>query len=233
MSLVALLGLSFLMGLKHAMDADHVVTISVVVAEKKTLRHSSLVGVSWALGHSVMIGIAVLVVGLWKIGFADSFIRVVDMAVAMIMIGLGVKVFRQTYKQHQDSPSLHEQEPQGKPREKDVAAGASAGQQRIAVYVKPFCIGLVHGLAGSAALQLLLAATLDGLEQMILYLVVFGAGTIGGMLICTLLLSMPMIFSLRWHAFHHHIQQGIGVLSVVFGLVLLAEVGNGWLQGIL
>ncbi len=90
--------------------------------------------------------------------------------------------------------------------------------------VRPFLVGLVHGLAGSAAVALLVLATIRGTFEALVYLFVFGLGTIAGMMAVTMLLAAPALYAgARVTRFQSGIRLAAGALSITFGLLLARE----------
>ncbi|MBX9929448.1 MAG: hypothetical protein K2X99_11095 [Gemmatimonadaceae bacterium] len=198
----ALLG--FLLGLRHATDADHVVAVTAIVARERSLARAARIGVWWGLGHTL----TVLVLGGAIIGFRLTMPPRLGLAlefgVALMLIVIGFSTLR---------PSA-------------AAAPTDAPDRR------PFLVGTMHGLAGSAAVAVLVLATIQDPWWAIVYLLVFGVGTIAGMLLVTVLIAAP---SLWLGARVERMQLGLrlvaGALSVVFGLLLARELTQAGLFG--
>ena len=195
---VAMLG--FLLGLRHATDADHVVAVTNIVAQVPSLRRAAWIGALWGIGHSLTL----LVVGGGMVAFRWVLSPRVglglEFGVAMMLILLGFNNLRQD--QHADHTHLPTQ-----------------GSWR------PLLIGVVHGLAGSAAIALLVLATISESTWALAYLAIFGLGTIAGMMMVTTLLAAPALyFSAHVLRFQQRIRLAAGSLSVVFGLVLAYEI---------
>lgn len=192
--------LGFLLGLRHATDADHVVAVTAIVARERTLRRAAWIGVLWGVGHSL----TVLVVG----GILISFRLVIpprlglllEFGVALMLIGLGFSNLRGG-----TTPEAH-----GHTHEFDRR--------------RPLLIGTVHGLAGSAAVAILVLAAIPQTLWAFAYLAVFGIGTIAGMMLVTVMLAAPAMYaSERVSQLHVGIRLAAGALSLGFGLLLARE----------
>ncbi|MEA3246041.1 MAG: high-affinity nickel-transport family protein [Gemmatimonadota bacterium] len=196
----ALLG--FLLGLKHATDADHVVAVTTIVSRERSFGRAARIGALWGLGHSVTviaIGGALVVLRLAmppRVGLGLEFV------VALMLILLGFT-------------NLRDERTRSTPGE-DLPRGAAW---------RPLAVGIIHGLAGSAAVALLVLAAIPETAWALAYLVVFCAGTVGGMVVVTWLLAAPAVYAARHVVrFQRGIRLAAGMLSLVFGIVLAREV---------
>ncbi len=167
-----LLGLA--LGLRHATDPDHVVAMGTIVTRDPHLRRAIGTGVFWGVGHTV----TVLFVGILMLAFGvrvpESVVSVMDLAVAAMLVVLGVIALRTRSVVRQGAPRL--------------------GERILVSPLRPLVVGIVHGLAGSAAMTLVALATIHDERGALLYLALFGAGTVLGMVGITTLLAL----SLRW-----------------------------------
>ncbi|MBM4192856.1 MAG: high-affinity nickel-transport family protein [Gemmatimonadetes bacterium] len=195
--------LGFLLGLKHATDADHVVAVTAIVAREKSFARAARVGAAWGLGHSM----TVLLVGGALVGFRVAIPSRLGLGleflVALVLIGLGFSNLRKT----------------------DAAPAPTSADDR-----RAFTVGVVHGLAGSAAVVVLVLAAISDPVWAIAYLAVFGIGTVAGMTLVTALIAAPMQVVQRAREGPDagtrvvRVQRGIrlaaGVLSIAMGVVL-------------
>ncbi len=198
-----LLGLGFVLGLKHALESDHILAVSTVVTENRGVIHTSLVGTFWGIGHTVsLLSVAVLVLA-FEVTLSVRFAVLAESLVAVMLIFLGVDLLRKVSIAGISTGSLR-------------SAHASTRGVR-----KPFLIGLVHGLAGSAALMLIVVATMPSTLHGLVYVAVFGLGTIGGMCAMSVLMGIPLVLGgQRFEAFGENIKIVAGLLSIGFGIVL-------------
>jgi hypothetical protein len=231
---LALLGTGFVFGLKHALDADHLAAVSTIVSERKSWLSSSLVGGLWGIGHTTSLLLAGVVVLFLKIPISERVESGLELGVGLMLIGLGlnalVKLARggklhlhqHTHGGHTHvHPHLHDKTAAKKHTSSDESHhGYKIGQ-------RPLWVGMVHGLAGSAALMLLVLSTIQSPLVGFLYIAVFGVGSIGGMMLMSSLLSLP--FHLTAHRFttiNLLARVLAGLFSIGFGGLLLWE--KGW-----
>lgn len=187
--------LGALLGLRHATDADHVVAVTAIVARERRLSRAAWVGALWGIGHTLTL----LVVG----GAIVAFRLVIpprvglglEFGVAMMLILLGFANLRANARTPSEKPAI-----------------------------RPFLVGLVHGLAGSAAVALLVLATIRTTAAALAYLLVFGLGTVIGMVVVTVLFAAPAMYvGARVTRLRTGIRFAAGALSIAFGLLLARE----------
>ncbi len=215
--------LGLLLGVSHALDADHMVAVGTLAAETESLKRSSILGVFWGLGHTAMLAlIGGLVLSLkWRI--SEALATGMEVLVAGMIIGLGaLLIWRATQPltlhththSHDDSTHTHPH----------VHVKDHVVHEHHHVWSscrKAFLVGVVHGLAGSAALTLVVMTTMPTTFLGIVYLVVFGAGTIAGMFVMSTVISVPFILmSQRTTAWQSQIKMCAGVFAIGFGSVL-------------
>jgi high-affinity nickel-transport protein len=189
---------ALLLGMRHATDPDHIVAVSTIVAREKSIWRSSRIGALWGLGHTLTIFLVGGAIILFKLEFTPRLGLSMEFAVAVMLVVLGVlNLTGGVPHKHR-----HETEPaQGKWR--------------------PFLIGIVHGMAGSAAATLLILPLIDDPRWAALYLVVFGLGTIAGMTMITVAIAAPSVYAAqRVQGLQRGIRLVSGAVSLVFGLYL-------------
>lgn len=240
-----LLGLLF--GVQHATDADHVIAVATIVARTRRFGAGALVGAFWGVGHSVTI----TAVGLAIIGFSVTvtprMTLSLELVVALMLILLGalrvVWVFRDSdpipvshlgeAHPHEPGPALHihahahgdavHRHPHAHPPARLLRALQTVGPGQA---LRSALVGLVHGLAGSATVALLVLSTIRSTGAAVGYLVLFGFGTILGMTAITGLLSLPFtIRGPRMERGRRALALATGALSLAFGLYLAFEIG--------
>ncbi len=193
--LLSLLGVGFLLGLRHALDTDHLAAVSTVLAERPSLLASGAVGLSWGIGHTftlLFVGSIVLISGLH---IPDEFELIAESGVGILLIVLGASLALKLYRErwhvhrhrHDGAPHVHLHSHQ---RQHD-----HGHRHWMEESIRPLCIGMVHGLAGSAALMLMILSATKELGTGILSIVVFGLGSIIGMMVVGLTISVPVIYS--------------------------------------
>lgn len=205
----ALLGLGLFLGLRHAMDPDHVVAVAAITARTRNVLAAAWIGIVWGLGHTLtlfVVGAAIIVFNLVvppRVGLS------LELAVALALVVVGLL-----------NINAHR-------KKKD--AGAESGS-RLPAW-RAFLVGLVHGLAGSAAVALLVLATVRDAWWSCAYLLIFGLGTLIGMTLVTTAFASPLtLASNRWSGFGRGARLVTGALSVVFGAWLIYQIG--WRDGL-
>ncbi|HTV18239.1 MAG TPA: high-affinity nickel-transport family protein [Polyangiaceae bacterium] len=202
----AILGLGFMLGLRHATDADHVVAVSTIVSRSKTLRSAVLIGALWGLGHTLTILLVGGAIVVFHVVVPPGVDTVLELCVATMLIVLGgLNVFGALLQQHAAKHADHR----------------APAQPEARLSLRPLFVGIVHGLAGSAAIALLVLATIESVAGALLYLGLFGVGTIVGMALLTFLVVVPVAAaSRRFVSLERYLAGFTGVASVAFGALL-------------
>ncbi|MEO7037784.1 MAG: sulfite exporter TauE/SafE family protein [Polyangiaceae bacterium] len=215
MTLGPVLALGFFLGMRHATDADHVVAVSTIVSRTRTLRAAAPIGILWGIGHTLtilLVGAAIILFGVvipTRLGLGMEF------CVAVMLILLGGLNLRNAFRPA-PAPAQHEHH------------GHSHAHAHAAAHlsVRPLFVGIVHGLAGSAAVALLVLGTIHEPFWALGYLAVFGVGTIAGMLLITLAMAMPIAASTRrFERAQLVLAIATGLASVAFGTFLVYDLG--------
>ena len=223
-SVTAALGLGFLLGVRHALDADHVAAVTAMVSRQHGLARSCLLGTFWGAGHtSALLVAGALVLGL-KLTISPDVERGLEQAVAAVLVLLGGHVALTALAAftihghahvHADGVAHHH-------RHVHVAGAPEhdhPGLLRIGG--RPFLIGMVHGLAGSAGLMLLVLGAMPTVAGGLLYVLVFGVGSTAGMLLLSGLISVPFaMLAVRSVRAQAMLQVLAGLASLVLGVVL-------------
>lgn len=213
--MLATLGLGFALGLKHATEADHLAAVSTIVSERRSLWESATIGLLWGIGHtSSLLTAGVLVLGLGVV-IPENVANALELVVALMIVFLGMRLLRMHVHTHTHSGKahvhLHFQNERHPANEHSGMAGW-----------RPVLVGIVHGLAGSAALTLLVLSQIahnGGVALGFAYLVIFGMGSIGGMLIMSTMIGLPFCLGVRFfEKSYHPLRLVIGILSTSFGV---------------
>jgi len=216
-SLPAALGIGFLLGLRHATDADHIAAVATFVSRDRGLLRSCLVGTFWGAGHTAALLTAGLATIIFKITISPAVEKTLEIVVAMVLIVLGVHVLLRVLapvRQHRH----------GQTNSGTLDGDADVHQHRhvLTFGSRPFLIGLLHGLAGSAALTLLVLATISSPLASVLYIVVFGIGSTAGMLAVSGLIALPFLLTAgRVDRLNTLIRATAGASSVILGVWLV------------
>lgn len=234
---LAALTLGLLLGLKHATDADHVVAVATVVSEYRNAWRGLWVGASWGLGHTTPLLILGLAILLLKGAAAQRYEQVApvfEFGVGIMLVLLGLQVFwnlrRRPMHLHEhlkeDKPHvhIHSHAPSGEHEEESPHGFFHFGKPFFRL--KSFLIGIVHSLAGSAAVMLVVLSTkaVTSLWLGLSYILLFGVGTILAMSFLTLLLGIPFAVTGRFQRLNTTVAGIAGVASILFGAFLMYEV---------
>jgi high-affinity nickel-transport protein len=237
--------LGFVLGLQHATDADHLVAVATIVSRERRFTDGALVGALWGLGHMTTLTLAGALVVALNVRLAPAVGAGLELAVAAMLVLLGVLRLRdaargrggvdrahlaadhdhggaETVHSHphahgghvHDHPHVHPSRP----------LLAAFGHGRTALAARALAVGAVHGMAGSAAVSLLVLATLHTTASAVAYLVVFGLGTIAGMTALTAAMAYPVSLALRLRRARAALAVGAGLGSIAFGLVYAVRV---------
>jgi high-affinity nickel-transport protein len=231
-SFVGIVLLGLFLGMRHSTDPDHVVAVSTIVSRERSVRHAALIGVLWGVGHTLtisLVGSAIILFGLVippRIGLSMEF------SVALMLILLGVLNLTGVLRwlSEKFTPASQLMEKSAAPSEATEAAGSPVHRAigRFGLYqlLRPLVVGLVHGLAGSAAVALLVLSTIRSPLWAIAYLIVFGVGTIAGMMLMTTVIALPIAYTgNRFTRAGNYLGVFSGVVSTAFGMFLVYQIG--------
>lgn len=226
-TLLTTLALGFALGIKHALDADHVVAVSTIVSQYRNPLKAALVGVFWGVGHTTTL----LLVGVAVIGF--EFVIPAQLALSMeflvgvVLFVLGVQILWQYFPRkkhahiHDHGGQIHTHEHLHGSKEDGEEIQHHAPRQHRSLF-----LGMIHGLAGSAALMLLVLSTIQSPLEGVVYILIFGIGSILGMMVISALVGLPFAWSARRFAsLNHSIRFAAGALSTALGIFLMADIG--------
>lgn len=228
-SAAAILGFGFLLGLKHATEADHLAAVSTIVTERRSLWSSALVGGLWGLGHTISLTLAGIFVLVLNFEISERAETALEFCVGIMLTLLGLNVLKKLvrgghlhFHAHEHGqrahvhPHIHEADHVDEPH---THHGFRAGPRSL-------LIGMVHGMAGSAALMLLVIPTIESKALGLLYIIVFGIGSIGGMMLMSFLVGLPFtLTALRFNRLNGLLQGAAGMVSIGLGLLIVYEKG--------
>jgi len=258
-SFLSIIAVGFFLGMRHATDPDHVIAVTTIVSRQRNLLRAALTGIVWGIGHTLTIFVVGSAIILFDVVIPARIGLSMEFSVGLMLIVLGamnIASFMRTARTiapaaqesdvvhshphvhgdfvhshaHGHAPETHSHSHQTPLTWLDRIFG------RIGLYqqLRPLVIGIVHGLAGSAAVALLILTTIRNPYWAMVYLLVFGAGTVGGMMLITMSIASAFkFFGGRNEKFSHWLGFASGLLSLAFGLFLAYQIGfaNGLFSG--
>lgn len=234
--LLTILGLSFLLGVRHATDADHIVAITTIITrQKKGILSTALIGILWGLGHSITVTLVAIPIILYSVTVPPGLGLFLELIVGLMLIVLGVLNLSgiSLRVSHSLTPAtIHKHTHEDKKGKKHshihlhavIPLRERLHHPGLFQAVRPLVVGLVHGLAGSAAIALLILSTIHNPALSVFYLFVFHTGIIAGMVIITLGIGTSLIMLKRKSAaLNHYLIIISGMFSILFGLYLMYQ----------
>lgn len=212
------LALGFVSGFKHAFEPDHVIALSTLFQNTNSFKRAVKTGLSWGAGHTTMLVLGVLVVGVLRIEVLEEQLTFFEIPVAILLLCLGSWALYSVFKQFHELQD-HEHDGISHFHIGSHKHPHSFGLNRTGW--QGYIVGLIHGLAGSGALLLLVASTLPSLSISILYALIFGVGSILGMGLVSYALAIPFRASQKRPFIHNSLVGLSGILSIVLGLIIL------------
>jgi ABC-type nickel/cobalt efflux system permease component RcnA len=228
LSTLAVLGIGLVFGLKHATEVDHVVAVSTIVSQHKNVLHSALVGALWGAGHTASLLIIAVIVLSLRIAIPERVSGWLELGVAVMIVGLGISALRRALRKNA-SVHVHQHSHDGlshthvhfhENQTRHALASHTHHSHAVArLGWKPALIGMMHGLAGSGALTLLVLTQISSSLIGFFYIATFGVGSIVGMLLMSALIGLPFaLTSRKLTHLHQGIQTLAAILSIGFGI---------------
>ena len=226
-SLLAVAGISLLLGFRHAFEPDHLAAVSTLATRQGSLLAACRLALAWALGHTASVGAVVGLIMVGGLHLPARFSPAADFLVALLLVGLGGSVL---WRYARGRWHLHAHAHEGAPHPHLHLHSHAHGASHVHTHApadarRSLGFGVLHGLAGSAAILLLLVAAAPTRTAQLTYFLAFGVGTAVGMLLvsCTLagVVRVASQRSAHWATLLH---VGAAVASVAVGLMLAGHV---------
>ena len=229
----AILGLGFLLGMQHALEADHVAAVSSIAARRDNVADIVKHGLTWGLGHTLTLFVfagAALALGQ---AISDNLSRPIETAVGVMLVGLGAHVLwrlgrdRVHFHRHRHGDGtvhLHAHSHAGEISGRSVPHRRAAHEHAHGFRWRTLLVGLMHGMAGSAALLVLAVSQAKSVAIGLFYVALFGIGSMIGMAALSSLIALPLAISARWlTSANRGLQGAVGVVTIVVGVMTIIE----------
>jgi hypothetical protein len=256
-ALLAIIALGFFLGMRHATDPDHVVAVTTIVSRERTLLHATLIGALWGIGHTLTILAVGSAIILFKLTIPPRLGLSMELCVGLMLVLLGILNLTGALRRAMEWLTVrrlgsgahshfllgrwmvHTHDENGEPVFMDslsILGWTPQWWKKLGLFhvLRPLVVGIVHGLAGSAAVALLVLTAISRPSWAIGYLLIFGLGTVAGMMLITAAIALPFAYSLQHFArLNRGLAYASGFVSVVFGLFLCYQTGfiNGLFTG--
>jgi high-affinity nickel permease len=245
---LSILAVGFFLGMRHATDPDHVIAVTTIVTNHSSRARAALIGGFWGVGHTVTIFVVGAGIILFNLVIPVRVGLSMELSVAVMLIVLGLMNVASFLRSVPDAsiavsvdaivhshphshgslvhthPHTHSHAHAGD----DVSIGwldGIFGRIGIYQYLRPFVVGIVHGLAGSAAVALLVLTTIRNVHWAIAYLLIFGVGTIAGMMLITMSIASAFTIAGRGRKkFSRRLALASGLLSLGFGVFVAYQI---------
>lgn len=243
-NLLSIVVIGFFLGMRHATDPDHVIAVSTIVTRQHSTRRAALIGMLWGLGHTATIFAVGTAIILFNIVIPSRLGLSMELSVGLMLILLGgwnlwdffraasssspAFHFEHSHSEHfhpgsyRQPLNLHPQASQQSIGSQSDRCLSKAGRYQ---FLRPLIVGIIHGLAGSAAIALLILVSIRNPAWGIAYLVVFGVGTILGMMLITLSIASTLRYAgSRFRRFNRNLAMASGLISVAFGVFIAYQI---------
>jgi len=242
-TLLSIVAIGFFLGMRHATDPDHVIAVTTIVSNQRNIGRAALVGAMWGLGHTVTIFIVGSAIILFNVVIPVRLGLAMELSVGCMLILLGIWnlcSFKDAVSHnaahahphthgdyvhnhpHKHDPESHPHSPEQTPLGRLDRTFGKLGLYQL---VRPLVVGVVHGLAGSAAVALLILASIHNSRWAIVYLLVFGVGTIAGMMLITMSIASTFRFvGDRVAGFSRRLGMASGFISLAFGFFVAYQI---------
>jgi ABC-type nickel/cobalt efflux system permease component RcnA len=227
--MISILVLGFLLGMRHALEADHLAAVATLASRSRSTRHATVLGVVWGFGHTVTLFLVCSAALFMDAVVPESMARWLEAAVGVMLVLLGLDLLRRMVRErihfhshsHNDGTvHFHAHSHAGAP----VPHPVKHEHEHVSDFpIRALYVGLIHGLAGSAALILLALGQVASPWVGLIYVGLFGLGSIVGMGVLTLVISLPLRSVRKFTSLYNGMQTTVGVATVVIGGVLVYQ----------
>lgn len=245
---LSILAVGFFLGMRHATDPDHVIAVTTIVSNQQNRMRAALIGAFWGVGHTVTIFVVGAGIILFNLVIPVRVGLSMELSVAVMLIILGLmnvagflrsmpagsvqapeegEILHSHLHSHGDHVHSHPHTHHSHAPDETPLGWFDRMFGRVSAYqyIRPFVVGTVHGLAGSAAVALLVLTTIRNVHWAIAYLLIFGVGTIAGMMLITMSIASAFTMVGRGREkFSRRLALASGLLSLGFGVFVAYQI---------
>jgi len=240
--MIEILLMGFLLGMRHAMESDHVAAVASLVTKSPSMRESIRLGSMWGLGHTLTLFLFGSVVMLVDHMIPERMALMLEFTVGIMLVILGIDVVRRFMRErvhfhahrHADGTLHFHAHAHSDEDAHAVSVHTDLGHEHVHAGrfpLRALLVGVMHGMAGSAAMIVLTLQTVQSFGMGMIYIALFGLGSIGGMAALSVAIMLPLRQSaMRYAGLHQYLQLGIGTATTLLGFSMMLEIaGSGHL----
>ncbi len=230
---LTLLSLGFLIGMRHAIESDHLAAVASLATRDQTIRDTIRQGVIWGTGHTLTLFLFGSLVLLMDAVIPQTLAAALEFMVGLMLLALGIDVLRRLlrgrvhfHRHHHADGTLHFHAHSHSGECGHPAVHVHGHRKTLTFPLRALLVGMMHGMAGSAALILLTVQAVQTPLTGIAYIALFGIGSIAGMAMLSIIIAVPLRYSatsLTW--MHNGLRAAIGIITVVIGSVIVYDIG--------
>jgi len=233
--MISILFFGFFLGMRHAFEADHIAAVASLSSQSKSIREGMRMGAAWGLGHTFTLFFFGSIVLFVANIMPEQIVRGIEFAVGIMLIFLGADVLRHVIRDRVHFHSHTHSQPVGADQ-RHFHAHSHIGEKKRdhnsvshqhnhprGFPLRALLVGLMHGMAGSAALILLTLQTLSSPWLGLIYIAVFGVGSIAGMALFSVVISVPLRAARQMTLVYNGFQTAIGVATIGLGMFVLVQ----------
>jgi hypothetical protein len=227
----AILGLGFLLGMQHALEADHIAAVSSIAARRTDVGDIVRHGLTWGLGHTLTLFVFAGAAILLGHAIPEHLARPLETAVGFMLVGLGAHLLWRIWRDrvhfhahgHGDGTvHIHVHSHAQSLASETVLHARAVHEHGHGFRWRTLLVGLMHGMAGSAALLVLTVSQASSPAVGLAYVALFGIGSMIGMGALSIAIAVPLVVSARWLTTGNRILQGaVGIVTIAIGVMTI------------
>ncbi|MDQ6988568.1 MAG: urease accessory protein [Mariprofundaceae bacterium] len=230
--MLSVLLLGFLLGMRHAVEADHVAAVASMSTQTNSLKEAMKLGATWGLGHTLTLFLFGSIVIFSTSVIPDTLALSLEFVVGIMLVFLGMDVIRRMRKErihfhlHKHHDGITHFHAHAHPDEGAHTASAHNHAHKKGFHMRSLFVGMMHGMAGSAALIILTLQTVETPLMGLVYIALFGFGSVVGMAALATMIIVPLRHSSKKITrFYYSFQASIGIGTIALGMFVMYEVG--------